>query len=226
MDLKVRQAVASAIDPKQIDVRAYGGKGVPGSELFQSTFNNSPGVPGPKYDVEAAKKFVADAKAAGWDGKLQYETDKAPANGETALAIQAMLGSVGISVEVKQVDSGVLATDKRNGNYQLASHGFNITDDDMGAARNITANLVSTSSTNRLGYKSPDMDAALDQLKAARTGDEKKAAYKRVADAYVRDAPFLVLAAVEERPTWNASVQGVVTNLESMLLFDKAWLKK
>ena len=69
--LKVRQAIAAAIDPKVIDQRATNGTGLPGSELIQKDFRWYPNVPGPKYDPEAAKKLVTEAKAEGWDGKVR-----------------------------------------------------------------------------------------------------------------------------------------------------------
>src|SRR4029079_12857808 len=82
-DLKVRQAIAPAVDPKVINDRGYQGKGLTGNQLMQSDFRWYSDVPGPKVDVEAAKKLVTEAKAAGWDGKLRLLYNSSP----TAAAI-------------------------------------------------------------------------------------------------------------------------------------------
>lgn len=225
-DARVRRAVAAAIDPTRVYQRAYNGSGMPGGELFPSWFVNHPDVAGPKYDPDLAKRLVAEAKADGWDGRLRYLTDKAPDNQEVALAVQAMLGAVGITVDITQEASAQLAQFKRSGNYDLASHGFNITDDDMGTARNIAANLRSNSASNRLGYGSAAMDAAIDKLTAASSDPAKKDAYSLIAQQYVADAPFLVLGSVQERPTWKRKVHGIETNVESLISFDRAWFEQ
>lgn len=225
-DAKVRQAIAAAIDVKVINDRAFAGKAFAGSELFQKGFRFDPAVAGPTYDLNKAKQLVQEAKTAGWDGKVRFQADSAPANQQTALAVQAMLQLAGMTVDIDTVDATVSATNKRNGAYQIATHGFNITDDDMGIARSISGNLSSTSTTNRMGYKSPAMDAALTALKVASTDAAKLAAYKTIAQLYVQDVPFLVTSAVDERPTWNATVNDIKPGLQSMIYLDKAWIKK
>ena len=225
-ELKVRQAVAAAIDVKVVNDRAFSGTALAGSEMFQKGFKYDPAVAGPTFDINRSKQLVQEAKTAGWDGKIRYMTDSAPSNQQTALALQAMLQLAGMTVDIDTVESTVIATNKRNGSYQLASHGFNITDDDMGATRNLAGNLAGTSTTNRLGYKSAAMDAALAQLKIAKDDASKTAAHKTIAQLYVQDAPFVVLSAVEERPTWVASVNGITRGIESIVYLDKAWIKK
>jgi len=225
-DLKVRQAVGAAINVATVNDRVFSGAALAGSELFQKDFRYDPGVAGPTYDLAKAKQLVQEAKAAGWDGKIHFMADSAPTNQQTALAVQAMLQLAGMTVEIDTVEASVIATNKRNGSYELSTHGFNITDDDMGVARNLAGNLASTSSTNRTGYKSTAMDAAVAQLKVANDDATKKAAYKAIAELYVQDMPFLVLSAVDERPTWLPDVNGITRGIESIIFLDKAWIKR
>jgi peptide/nickel transport system substrate-binding protein len=225
-NLTVRQAIAAAIDPQQINQRVYGGKGLVGTELFPKSFRYSPGVPGPKYDPNQAKQLVAQAKAAGWDGKIQYLTDTAPSSQQTGLTIQAMLQAVGMTVELSNIDTTTLALDKRTGNYQTTAHGFAITEDDLGILRSVIGNMQSTAAGNRMGYKSAQMDAALQQLLVAKTDADKKAAYGKISQVYVQEAPFLSLATVEEFVAWGANVHGVYAGSQSEVYFDKTWLSK
>ena len=55
-NLKVRQAIVAAFDPKAWNERVYQGNGLTGTELFQKSFPWDPGVPGPKYDLEQAEE--------------------------------------------------------------------------------------------------------------------------------------------------------------------------
>ncbi len=224
--MTVRQAIGAAIDPNQINSRVYGGKGLVGTELFPKSFRYYPAVPGPKYDLNQAKQLVEKAKAAGWDGKIQYITDTAPSNVETGLTLEAMLQAAGMTVQVSNVDSTTLALDKRTGNYQTASHGLGITDDDLGILRSVVGNLQSTSASNRMGYKSAQMDAALQQLLVAKTDADKKAAYAQISHIYASDVPFLNLASVEEFIAWTSSVHGVYAGSQSEVYFDKTWLAR
>ena len=52
----------------------------------------------PKFDVEAAKKLVTEAKAAGWDGKLRLLYNSSPTAAAIGLAVQTMLQNVGMTV--------------------------------------------------------------------------------------------------------------------------------
>ena len=225
-DVTVRQAIGAAVDPNQINERVYGGKGLVGTELFPKSFRYYPAVPGPKYDVAQAKQLVQQAKAAGWDGKIQYITDTAPSDVQTGLTLEAMLQAVGMTVQVTNIDPTTLALDKRTGNYQTASHGFGITDDDLGVLRSVIGNLQSTAAGNRMGYKSAQMDAALQQLLVATTDNAKKAAYAQISRIYAQDVPFLNLASVEEFIAWSSSVHGVTAGSQSEVYFDKTWLAK
>ena len=85
-DLKVRQAIAAAVDPKVINDRGYSSKGLVGNQLFQSDFRWYADVAGPKVDPEAAKKLVTDAKATGWDGKIRLLYNSSPAGAAIGLA--------------------------------------------------------------------------------------------------------------------------------------------
>ena len=117
-DLKIRQAIAAAVDPKVINDRGYQGKGLVGNQLFQSDFRWFADVPGPKFDVEAAKKLVADAKAAGWDGKLRLLYNSSPTAAAIGLATQTMLQNVGMTVTLdtgKDTNAQIVQGDRAEG---------------------------------------------------------------------------------------------------------------
>jgi peptide/nickel transport system substrate-binding protein len=225
--LKVRQAFAAAIDPKVIDTRANQGKGLPGSELFQKDFRWYPNVPGPKYDLDQAKKLVAEAKAEGWDGKVRVLYSNAPFSVDVATAVEAMLRAAGFDPTVdttKDTTAQVTQVSTRR-DYDITGWGTNLTSDD-GAAASLAQNLSSTSSSNHTGYKNPEMDAAIKSIRGAKSDAEKVAGFKKVAELVARDVPLYAWSVIEARIAWNDKVNGVVPNHSVVIFLDKVWMEK
>jgi ABC-type transport system substrate-binding protein len=140
--------------------------------------------------------------------------------------VQALLQAVGIEVQIESLPATDVATKKRNGDFELATHGFSISDDDYGIVKNVIGVFSSKSASNRMAYKSTEMDSALAQLQVADTDAKRTDALRQVASIYTRDVPFLALEAVEERPSWSSSVHGIKQGLQTELYFDKAWMKQ
>ncbi|HRE02726.1 MAG TPA: ABC transporter substrate-binding protein, partial [Ilumatobacteraceae bacterium] len=99
-DVRIRRAVAAAIDVDIINDRAEDGKGkpttlaiAPGSILYQD-------LPGPKYDLDLAKQLVEEVKAEGWDGSIRFQCSPDPLQNEQALTAAAMLTAAGFTVDM------------------------------------------------------------------------------------------------------------------------------
>jgi peptide/nickel transport system substrate-binding protein len=226
-DLKVRQAVAAAVDPKVLDQRAYEGKAAASTDLLPPDFRWYPGVSGPKYDPEAAKKLVADAKAAGWDGKIRLTFNSTPAGVASGLAVQALLQAVGMDPQLdtsKDVTTQVVQIAVQK-DFDVSTWGIALSSDD-GAVPALAQNLASTSASNRVGFKDPKVDQALKDLFAAQTDDQKKAAYKTIVEEVYANEPFLIWSSIEEYLAWLPKVHGITPTSRSSVFFDKAWIEK
>jgi peptide/nickel transport system substrate-binding protein len=227
-DVKVRQAIQLAIDPKVVDQRANDGKGNPALGVFDPSFPWDPGVKVPAQNVEKAKSLVQEAKAAGWNGKIGLSCDNTPQRSATALALQAMLNGVGMDVDMSRAAQDLNSTIndvlvKRD--FDLACWGQVTTSDEAGLV-GIDGFLRGKSANNYSGYQSAAMDAALNELKVAKTDTDKKAAFKKVADLWVSDAISVPLAAPVERMTWAKNVNGVRGTILSAVVLDKVWLAR
>lgn len=225
-DLKVRQAIQAAIDVNVVDQRGYGGKGLKGSELFQSSFPWDPKVPGAKFDLELAKKLVGEAKAAGWNGKLSVLYVNSTTGRNVGGAVVAMLQAAGIEATLETPESTVqqqrVITTK---DFEAATWGMALNGDD-GALWALGQNLRSTSPTNRVGFKSEALDKALTDLQLAKTDAAKTAAFKIIAEETAKQVPFVTLAAVEEYNAFSPKLQGAIGGGRSYIFFEKAWLEK
>ena len=226
-DLKIRQAIAAAVDPKVINERGYSGKGLVGNQLFQSDFRWYTDTPGPKVDAEAAKKLVTEAKTAGWDGKVRLLYNSSPAGAAIGLATQTMLQNVGMTVtlDTSKDVNGQVAQVTVLKDFDLTGWGLAIPPDD-GAVWALAQNFASTSPSNRIGFKSAVVDQALKDIRQANNDDEKKAAFKKIAEVMATEVPTLPWAKIEEYIAWPSTIKGVRQTNRSGVLFDKAWIDK
>src|SRR5690606_6678693 len=101
--------------------------------------------------------------------------------------------------------------------------GVAISSDD-GAMAALAQNFGSTSSSNRVGFKSTVVDEALSDLRAASTDEEKTEAFRVIAQEIRDGLPVLPFAAIEERIVWQDDVHGIVFNHSTSLYLDKAWM--
>jgi len=223
----VRLAVAAAVDPKVINDRGYSSKGLVGNQLFQSDFRWYADVAGPKVDPEAAKKLVTDAKATGWDGKIRLLYNSSPAGAAIGLAVQTMLQNVGMTVTLdtsKDINGQIVQVTGLK-DFDLTGWGMAIPPDD-GAVWALAQNLASTSTSNRIGFKSTVVDQALKDIRQSKNDADTKAAYKKIAEVMTAEVPVLPWAKIEEYIAWPTNIKGMRQTNRSGVTFDKAWIDK
>ena len=221
-DIRVRQAIAAAIDPKVVSDRAYGGKAIATNDLFAPGFKWNPNVKAPAYDPAKARTLVNEAKAAGWNGKIRIHLPMAQR--DFGLAIQTLLQAVGMDASLDATLDTTAATTRITvqRDYDLGNGGYSFGSSDTAYFR-LARQLQSDSPGNVIGYASTEMDAALRAVRTASTDAEKTAAYKKVAEIYTRDVPALPIDHYSELIVWNKKSHGIVFNADTILHFDKAW---
>lgn len=224
-DVRVRQAVAHAVDPKVINDRVYQGKAKPNS----SPFANSPWDPhveGPKADMNQAKQLVSEAKAAGWDGKIRVIAGSDPIGTAWAQAVAAQLQSAGmeVAVDTSRDTSAVVNQVLILRDYDIATWALALLDE---SDANYQSLLASFGSANkRYGYSSPDMDAAIDLLRTADTQQKRVDAYRKISEIWIRDMPAHVITEIPQALIYSPKVHGPTRTAASNVLFDKTWIEK
>lgn len=220
----VRQAVAAAIDPQVINQRVYQGAGSMNSAPFPADLPSSPGVAGPSYNADRAKQLVTQAKAGGWDGKIRVLAGTDPTSTAWGQAVTTMLTAAGMQVDYQNSKdtSGVVS-------QVLVQRDFDIVTWSIGLSDNSDNNFIQlyvsfSKFSPRYGYYNTDMDAGIDALRTAASNDQRSAAYKKIADAWVRDLPALPLATIEEAWVTNPKLRGVVAASAYNVRLDKAYL--
>ncbi len=101
-DVRVRQAIYSAINSKEIVEQVMGGAAAPAEQILPSfMFGYNPRVRRPIYDPSRAKRLLAEAGYPnGFTVRLDVPTDRYVNDREVGLALAGMLGRVGITVQL------------------------------------------------------------------------------------------------------------------------------
>jgi peptide/nickel transport system substrate-binding protein len=224
-DVNVRRAIASAIDPDVINQRVNEGVGLATSAV---TWKDSPlysGIPGPKFDLDAAKQYVATAKAAGWDGSLSLLCGDTPQGTELGITLSAMLDSAGMNVKVENVSTQNLVQRViTQADYEASCWGLNFIDANPWATG--MSQLASDASNNRTGYSDPSMDTAIEELKEAVTDDQVRTALGHVQQAWNDTVPAANYQANKEAIIANHDLHGLRFSRDTTPMFDQAYLAK
>lgn len=223
-DVRVRQAIAHAIDLDSFNERVDKGAGLPDSAVFPEWSPLHSGGGGLGFDPDKARQLLAAAKQDGFDGNLAFLGVAAPKSQTTALAVQSMLQAVGFTVTIDMQNSTADVTKKLNvdRDYDISYAGIALPE---GAPVNkLMSALRSDSNSNYLGYANPDMDDLLNRLQVA-DGDDGRRALMGEFQALVNDtAPFVVIGAAPVFTIWEDNVHGIVPSVDSIMLFDQAWI--
>lgn len=224
-DVRVRKAIAMAIDPELLDERADQGAGYPTADVFGPTsrWHNTPSTL--TYNPEEAKKLVEEVKAeTGWDGSISYKCSNSPTRINLSIALGAMLDSVGFktTVDNSYTLADLIRTVQVEGNYELSCWGFNVLD---GAPyQGLSLHLLSTSPQNASGFKNADYDALVNQLKTAADDAATQEILDQLQVLWDEQVPAAIFTSTPELVAWNDNVHGITSTVNSIVLFDQAFI--
>jgi peptide/nickel transport system substrate-binding protein len=173
-NLKVRQAVSYAIDPKAIVDSVWKGM-MPVTNQFatQGTWAYNPNVVGYPYSVTKAKQFLADAGyPTGFKTTIYCTND--PYQVSCYTAVQGFLQAVGIEAQLQVLDSSKWVDMQQNTgwNNALYGQGILVAADPLSNFQFLTS--TSTSSVAKVTLKNADLDKTFSDASAATDFNTKK----------------------------------------------------
>jgi len=226
-DLRVRQAIAAAIDPKVISNRAFGGQALAGSGLVYPVEEAgiTKGTQGLPYDPAKAKQLVAQLKGEGFKLTFEMLAGSSPAsNVQAAIAIKSLLDAAGFSITVTPIDtaqaiSRVYST--RNFDMWLGGQVGPLATEFASLFRFNSQNLA-----NPYGFKDPAFDATLVPLRAAKTTSELLAAMNGVQQEWNKSIPAVAYTSDQAVLVWAKNVHGLYFTRGITPYFNKAYITK
>jgi ABC-type transport system substrate-binding protein len=190
-DVRVRKAVAMAIDYNALNQTQFQGKmpAMTGPFIKESYWYTGT-AQWPGFDPEAAKRVVQEYKAT-HGGQLSFTLSCHSATQARRLAetLQSLLTAVGMTVQLNTPDVGEFVNQVFARKYQIACWTRSGSDPDLVYYPAFTCNGPPTQ--NVFGYCSEAADKALTEARTTLDREKRKAAYARFESEIAKDLPML-----------------------------------
>lgn len=214
--VKVRQAIAHAINRKEIIDYILKGMAVPAKTLLtpNDPFLN-PKLPEINFDPALANKLLDEAGFKDPDGKgksprfeLSYKTTTDTTRVSIAQAIASQLAKVGIKVSVQSLEWGKFKQDIEKGQVQMWSLSWiGFKDPDIYRHAFGTESFPPNGG-NRGWYSNKELDALLTKARAATDKEQRKQLYFDVQTKVSEDMPYAFLWHEETTAVVNKRIKG------------------
>ncbi len=214
-NLKVRQAIAHAIDRQKICTDLMRGYAIPtDTMLAKGHWARAENLPAYPYDVNAAKQLLDEAGyKPGPNGirfTLSFKTSTDAEASLRAQMIQAMLGQVGIKVSIQSSEFGTFFDQISKGEFQMYSMSRNgVQDPDFYYVIFYSKNTP-PSGQNRGYYSNPKVDQLLVEGRSTFDKAKRKAIYGQVQTILQQDLPYLSLYHQVNAAVMRKNIQGYV----------------
>ncbi|MGH7814977.1 MAG: ABC transporter substrate-binding protein [Candidatus Binataceae bacterium] len=206
-DLRVRRAIAYAIDRKAIvDSMMRGTARIATGMLAPENWAYDGEVTTYPYDPAKSRELLeAAGYPAGADGmrNLRFVYKTTPENSQLAVAIQAMLKRVGISMDIRVNDFATFYSDIQRGNFDLTAMDWVGINDPNHYYFIFDSKMTPPHGYNRGGYSNPAMDQLVEAGAVTLDPSTRKKIYAQVQQLAAAGLPYVSL-------WWNDTV--VVTN--------------
>lgn len=205
-DVRIRRAIAHAIDRQGIIQSKLGGRAVRATGMLP-TFHwaYDPSVADYPYDPARARALLDEAGYRDPDGSgprarftLVYKTSSNRFRVALAQVIVAQLAEVGIDVDLRPLEFATFFADVKAGNFQLFSLQIpEISEPDLYttffASDRVPTREDPDRGGNRARYRNPEVDRLLAAGRRALDLDERRGIYGEIQKILARDLPIVPL---------------------------------
>jgi len=210
-DLKVRQAIAHALDKDAIIKQSLPEGTKPATQFIPETVAGyAQDVPTYAHDPEKAKQLLKEAGADGATIEFNYPTNVSrpymPNPEDTFSAIRSQLEAVGLKIKPTADAWSPDYLDKIQGSAKHGIHLLGWTGD-----YNDTDNFVGVffgKKSNEWGFDNPELLGALDKARGLPTRDEQVPAYEAINRQVMEFLPGVPLASPVPSLAFSAKVKG------------------
>ncbi len=231
-DVKVRQALSHAVNKDELLQTALGGIGqVAFAPLAPTLPGFDPSLKSSElgFDLDQAKSLLQEAgfemqSDAAWakDGaplKVTLLTSTRPPNPALATVLQAQLKTLGVTVEIQQLDSSAAITAATQGDYDLLLWRYDWNDADV---LSVYLSSDRIGRTNRNFYKNAQVDDLLAQGLHEQDDAKRNALYLQAQQIILQDAPWQPLYSPTDFIAIRKDVSGVVVGAMGRLMMNDA----
>jgi peptide/nickel transport system substrate-binding protein len=202
---KVRQAVAYAIDKRDLVKAAFWGLGEPcNNQPFLNRSRMYIPVQDRDVDLARAKQLLAEA---GYPNGFKTEIETSPPNAIVCTATAGQLKNIGIEMTINTRDTVPLFVSLRKGDYTIAFQGDNerLDPDDAYYMRFHSSEI---GQNNFSRYNNKEMDHLVEQGRALWKWEDRVPVYKKVVELNMEDLAIYYVAKAINPIAWRDYVKG------------------
>lgn len=215
-DVRVRRAVAMAIDRKQIVDEILGGVNAIAEGILP------PGVAGHRPDTKAlpfnvaeAKKLLAEAGYPDGKGLPPLEFNFRDSRPDIKLVSENIAGqlkkNLGMVCDLRSMEWGAYL-DKRN-KHELVIFHMRWAADYLDPENFLSLMLSTTGAENKIGYSNKEFDRLCAQADTMPDGPERLAIYAKAEDLVIQDAPWVPIYFQRDAELISPRVKGLKESL-------------
>ncbi len=216
-DVRVRQAIAMAINREEITEAATFGAATPNQTAIPAgTFWSFDYAPYEAGDIEGARALLEEAGVADGFAIEFLVTSDNPETVTQAQVIAAELEPLNIEVVINSVDFSTWLDLQGQGEFDafMLSWVGNIDPDEFYYAQHHTGGTF-----NFHGYSNPEVDELLDAARVEVDEDARKALYDQAATIIVDEASYIYLYNPDNIDAWRPEVTGYATRGDNAVRF-------
>lgn len=222
-DIRVRQAVAHAVNKPALVQGPLSGIGTLGGSLESSVIDGSAReLPAYPFDPARAKQLLADAGLPnGFSTEFMVTTGRYNMDRQVAEAIQGQLAAVGIKASIQAPEFGAYLAALNKGRVPLFLGGKGSPTGDMDFTQALLNH--STGRMNYFGFKSADVDRLIQQQRVAVDPKERQRLLTELQSSVYHDAPHVTLYYEDQVSAVRANVHDVKVYVNEFIDFSRAW---
>jgi peptide/nickel transport system substrate-binding protein len=189
-DVRVREALANAVDQDQI-IEIQGGTGAvpPSTQMFNEDdpyWSEAVAEAWPTYDPDAAAEVLAeyvddpdrsDGKEPGSPVSFRYDCLPEPSLVDVAQMYQSLWGEIGVEVELRQVEQATHVSEAIAGDYDVKCFRAGL---DRDPYPTLSDAFTEESNINFTRFTDPSIDENLERLAASADLEERQAVVEEI----------------------------------------------
>jgi peptide/nickel transport system substrate-binding protein len=196
-DIRVRRAVAHAIDRQAILEGLLAGRGVLATGLLPpGHWAYAEDVPRYPYAPDVARRLLdewREGRPPATPLRLIYKTGTSDLSKAIGEALQEQLGRVGIKLMIQSYEWGTFYADIKNQNFQMYALGWiGVTDPDI-YYHAFHSTSVPPKGANRNRYRNAELDHLVELGRTTLDRTRRRAIYRQVQQIVARDLPYITL---------------------------------
>lgn len=212
-NLKVRQAIAYAIDQQPIIDTAYQGAAEAADSIIgPNVFAHTDKGIHYKQNMEKAKALLAEA---GYPNGFKTEIwiNDNPTRRDIAVILQDQLKQVGIDAEVKVLEWGAYLDGTARGDHQMFILGWGtVTADPDYGITNLVSTETQGAAGNRSFYSNPKVDALLKEGRGTLDPEARKKIYEEIQVILQEELPIFCILYPKKNAGMQKYVEGFKLN--------------